>query len=279
MRYKVILPVMVMLMAAAAFAQAPGGPGPGPAGPPEQVGPGQPERRWGEPQERPGLRRGWQEEGGPIGPEARELLEQVFVARLSRRLQLSDERTVLMVRQYTEHRERIQALREERARLTDRLRQLVEEEVNEVETGELLGRLEEIDRDLAMARFAIFEQMSADLTPRQRAGLYLLVSDFENELRRWVTQVHRRRFEQDMPPLLEPEPGIEPGMQPPMPPEGGPRFRDDVMRRPGMRGQGRGPLPPQGPGGREPFPPEPQRPEGRPPVPPEPPQPPPPPAQ
>lgn len=267
MRYRACLSLTVVLLSAAALAQGPGGPVPG--SPPEQMGPSQ-----------GGMRRGWQGEAGPMGPEARELLEQVFVARLSRRLQLSDEQTVLMVRQYTEHRERMQALRQERTRIADRLRRLAEEHASETETMEVLGKLQEIDRDLALARFAIFEQMSAGLAPEQRANLYLFVGDFENELRRWVTQVHRRRFEQGLGPVLGPEGAPEPGLEPP-PREGGPRFRDgDTMRRPGARdGQGRGPMPPQGPGGREPLPPQPPRgPDGQAPVPPGPPQPPPPPA-
>ncbi|HNT88054.1 MAG TPA: hypothetical protein PKL84_09330 [Candidatus Hydrogenedentes bacterium] len=250
MRHKTVLLVIAVLVAAPAGAQGPGGLGPGPGGPPERMGAGP-----GGPPEGAGLRRGWQDEAGPLGPEVRELLEQVFVARLSRRLKLDDGQTVLMVRHYMDHREKIQALREERMRLIEPLQRLAEENVNEAETMTLLEKIVAVDRELALARFAVFEEMSKSLTPAQKAGLYLFVSDFENELRRWMTQVHRRRFEEGHPPLSEPGslldpempppaggPAFDPEFQPPPPPDG-PRMRDgELPRRPGPRGQGRGPM-------------------------------------
>lgn len=178
-------------------------------------------------------------ERGPGGERARELLEQVFVARLSRKLELSDEQTVLMVRRYSEHRERILHLREQRKEVAAQLRRSVEENKENPEINDLLRRLEEIDRDIVNGRFTIYEQLGDGLSLAQRAALYLFIADFEEEMRSWLSQVQRRRFTGDGAPFTpgEMRPDEEPGadMEPPMRGQG---------RRPALRGQGRGPVPP-----------------------------------
>lgn len=176
---------------------------------------------------------------GPGGERARELLEQVFVARLSRKLELNDEQAVLMVRRYSEHRERILHLKGQRREITAQLRKRVEENKENPEINELLKRLEEIDRDIVNARFTIYEQLGADLRPAQRAALYLFIADFEEEMRGWLNQVQRRRFTGDSEPFMpgEMRPGERPG------PEMGPPMRGQG-RRPALRGPGRGPVPP-----------------------------------
>ena len=176
---------------------------------------------------------------GPGGERARELLEQVFLARISRQLELTDEQTVLMVRRYAEHREQLQKSRERRNTLAANLRKRLEQDKDSPEVAELLQQLEQADRDIANARFAIYEQLAAELTPQQRASLYLLIADFEEELRGWVQQIQRRRFggapESFPPEGMGPGPAPDPGAGAPMRGQG---------RRPGLRGVGRGPVPP-----------------------------------
>lgn len=176
---------------------------------------------------------------GAGGERARELLEQVFVARLSRKLELNDEQAVLMVRRYSEHRERILHLKEQRRELAAQLRKRVEANPDNPEIGELLSRLEGIDRDIVNARFAIYEQLREGLSQAQRAALYLFIADFEEEMRGWLNQVQRRRFMGEPNPFMPGEmgPGEGPGR------ETGPPMRGEG-RRPPLRGPGRGPVPP-----------------------------------
>lgn len=173
------------------------------------------------------------------GARARELLEQVFVARLSRKLELNDEQAVLMVRRYSEHRERILQLKEQRRELAAQVRKRVEENNENPEIGELLGRLVGVDRDIVNARFAIYEQLGDGLSPAQRAALYLFIADFEEEMRGWLNQVQRRGF------MGEPNsftPGaMGPGQGPGR--DTGPPMRGEGRKSP-MRGPGRGPVPP-----------------------------------
>ncbi len=190
--------------------------------------------------------------GRMLDDEARELLEQVMLARLSRELELDSEQTVLMVRKYAAFREEMVVLREKRAALARDLRAAVKEQAGDARVSELLGKLRAADEDIARARLSIYDEISADLSTEQKAKLYLFIAEFESQLRKWVMRLQRRRM--GMPHEDDPHgPGH---MGPPPPPPGaqgpgrmGPppgERRGPPMRRPGMRRQPGNAPPPQG---------------------------------
>lgn len=173
----------------------------------------------------------------PIGEHARELLEQVMLARLSRELELDDERTVLLVRRYSEFREHLGHLRERRAELTRRLRAAIEGEAPHGEVERHLQELRQTDEELVRARHGMYEEVSADLGIVQKAKVYLFIAEFEDKLRHWVMQAQRHRFGGGPPAWADgPGPGgpPEPGARPPFP---GMRQRPDGPAEPGARPQ------------------------------------------
>ena len=206
------------------------------------------------PPERPGRDEHPRLGGPPLGEHARELLEQVMLARLSRELDLNDERTVLLVRRYGEFRENLGRLRARRAELTRQLRAAVEGGLPHGEVERLLHELRQADEELVRARNGMYEEISAGLDIVQKARLYLFIAEFEDKLRNWVMQAQRRRFGAG-PPGWGEAPGMpgppETGPRPPWPGLGprpeGPRDPGERPQRPGMRqgvGGRRGDAPP-----------------------------------
>jgi hypothetical protein len=192
--------------------------------------------------------------GGPdarpfLDNEARELLEQVMLARLSRELDLDSEQTVLMVRKYAAFREQVAALREKRTALAGDLREAVKAEAGDARVARLLDNLRAADEEIARARLTIYDEISADLTTQHKAKLYLFIAEFENQLRKWVMRMHRGRM--GMPPEEDRhEPGRV-GPPPHAPGEPGPGRLGPPQPPPAGQGPGRaGPPPPSAPGER-----------------------------
>lgn len=242
------LAVALLTMGAVAWAQdePPGPPpgfgrGPGPGG-----GPG----FGAEPGE-------WDKEG------AKEMVETLMMARLSRELKLNDEETILMVRRVEEFKEKTAQLRKERGGLVKDLRDAVASGAPDADIEAKTKALIEADRKLSDARFGMFDEAKKGLSAVQSAKLYVFMSEFENQLRRLVQQARERvRGGREM---MGPE-----GPEGPMPPPGdtiGPRRvrgAQDAPAAPWRQGGGRrgqrlgGPAAPDAPeGAPEPPPPPP----------------------
>ena len=144
---------------------------------------------------------------------ARELLEQVLFARLSRELKLTEEETVLMVRRYAEFREEMLDLRTERERVARQLRQAVKDNSDEAVLTPLLAEIRRVDEKMANARMTIYDEISAELDTRQKARLYLFIGEFEAQLRRWLNEARQRRAGGDW---LPPGRGDNPRPLPPL---------------------------------------------------------------
>jgi hypothetical protein len=129
----------------------------------------------------------------PDNPRAREVLEKVLIARLSEDLALDDAQTVLLVRRYTEVREKLGALRQKRNEKLRELREAVESNQESDRLSVLLDEMHAIDREMEETKRSSFDTMSADLTPWQKARLYIFLSEFEGQLRRWLNEVRRER--------------------------------------------------------------------------------------
>lgn len=140
--------------------------------------------------------------------EVRELLQQVMIARVSQELALNDEQTVMMVRRFSEFRDQMRELMQQRRELIQGLEHMLREGVEGPALEERLGKITGLDMDIAQARLRVFEQASEGLTPWQRAKLYIFVSDFESEMRALVQQAREYRRMRDE--------GA--GPRPPMPP-------------------------------------------------------------
>ena len=169
MKTHLICTALGLLLATVAAAQPPGGPEP--AKP-----------------ERPG-RDAWR--GGPH-PEVRELLEQVMMARLSRKLELSDEETVLLVRRFSQYRERMREMRRERRGLLRALEQKVKTAADDRRIAAALNALRRHDQRMAGLQQEVFNDAANHLTTAQQAKLYVFLNDFEQEVQRLVQEARER---------------------------------------------------------------------------------------
>ncbi len=118
--------------------------------------------------------------------EIREMVTTVMMVRMSRELDLSDEQTVLMVRNFSELRDKLTDLGEKRGELIDTLRDKVDNHASDSEIEPLLDQLMSIDDRREAARREAFEKAGADLTVSQRAKLYIFTQDFEWHMRRLI---------------------------------------------------------------------------------------------
>jgi hypothetical protein len=177
--------------------------------------------------------------------KAREMLEQVMIARLSSELKLNDEQSVMLMRRFTEARGEKQALGKERAEAMRALRGVVDQNKDEAALNECLARVHEVDTKLASHRQRLQETMGADLNPWQKGKLVLFLDQFESDIKQMLREAHDRRNNRPMGPMggMPPAPGMmHPGMHPGM--------------QPGPNGPA-GMRPPQGPHPQDPPPPPP----------------------
>lgn len=195
--------LMTALMAAlTAAAQPPQGPPPpGPDGPPRAQDGARPRR----PQQPPREGRG------------REVLEQVMVARLSDKLGLTDEQSVLLVRRFTRFRSEQQQAQRERTEAMKALREALRpagQEPDEEAVAGALRRVAEATDRIAAQRRGLQETMGEGLTAVQKGRMLVFLEEFEGEMRELIKDAREGRFPRG--------PGGPPPSQPPMPPMGPP---------------------------------------------------------
>jgi len=135
--------------------------------------------------------------GGPLGPEwmdrdAREVVEAVMIARLSKQLNLNDEQTVLMMRRFDEMKGQIDEMKEKRMQLVRDLEEKVNSGAADDTIEQALKQLVECDKAMATLRADVTERAGEGLAVRQRAKLYLIAGDFENDMRRLVNHARVR---------------------------------------------------------------------------------------
>ncbi|NIA16152.1 MAG: hypothetical protein GWP08_18985 [Nitrospiraceae bacterium] len=167
---------------------------------------------------------------GP-GPEAEkheveELMEAVMTARLAKTLGLNDEQTVLMVRRFSEYKERLSHMRREREEMLRDVRNALREGQEGAAIEPLLGALVEKDIEIAKYRLGAFQTARNGLTVKQQAQLYVFLSEFDADMRHLIQKVRSKRMER--PGGFGDRPGRGPGMGGAYPP----------MRGGGGRGRG-----------------------------------------
>lgn len=176
--------------------------------------------------------------------DAREIMEAVMVARISRELELNDEQTVLMMRRISEFKQETDEARKRRGELVRALNEAVRSGAAEANVEAKLHELVDHDRALAEAKFGMFERAGEGLNVAQRAKLYLFLGEFETDMRKLIQKArmraagwgYQRPFAEGMRP--ESGPGLDEGHGPGRPIDrrfGGPEQRRR-FRGPGRRG-------------------------------------------
>lgn len=121
----------------------------------------------------------------PRDAESREMLEQVLVSRLSRRLDLDDEQSVILMRRFSELREQQQSLHRKRMEILHELRGVLRLEEDEAALKRLMSDLREVDaRIVAGEQDARKSFQDMDLSIWQQAKLELFLSEVEGDMRR-----------------------------------------------------------------------------------------------
>jgi hypothetical protein len=121
--------------------------------------------------------------------DLREMVSTILMVRVSRSLELSDEQTVVMVKHMQEMRDELTKIYSERDEMTKALRELSEKEgASDDEISAKLQGLMEVDQKRAQAKRSTFEKVSAGLTPKQKAKLYLTLQEFEGQMRKMMVR-------------------------------------------------------------------------------------------
>lgn len=186
MKQYLLVTLLVLSFAGALVAQGP----PPPPGGFDQGGPPHP----------PGPPGGFGPDGG-MGPgfgppeEAQRLVEEVMIARMSRKLELSDEQTVRLVRIFSEHRDTLDKLNDEERELTKKLRQVSQEKEDGLKVEETLAQIKTLEQKMLDERFKLFDGMREGLPPEKQAKVYIFLEDFKKDMHSMVNQARERMWE------------------------------------------------------------------------------------
>lgn len=134
----------------------------------------------------------------PMGPPpegdmpAREILEQVLLAKVAKQLKLNDEQTVVLVRRFNEQKEILLQKTQQRNNLASEIRRLIHDKTkaNPKELEEKFTQLLKMDMELAELKQKWVDNFSMDLPLESKVQLYLLFSDFENEIRKFLRKAY-----------------------------------------------------------------------------------------
>lgn len=137
---------------------------------------------------------------GPMGKdwkqaEVPELVRMVMMARLAKRLELNDEDTVLMMRQFDTEQQKQKELDKARQEAFKELRKNVKEDASDEVVRASLDKVIEADKQLLAAKFEGFENAGKSLTPTQQAKLYVFKQEFQDQMRDMVREARCRRME------------------------------------------------------------------------------------
>lgn len=132
-----------------------------------------------------------------IGPDfevpAKEVLEQIFIARVASQLKFSDEQTVIFLKRFIEFQEKNKELLQQRKKLADSLRNTLRKKGDEVNRGELenfYNELLEVDKKIFDMKREFVDEISNGLEIEKKIQLYLTLSDFEEEVRKFLRKAY-----------------------------------------------------------------------------------------
>lgn len=152
----------------------------------------------------------------PMGPPpegdlpAREVLEQVLLAKVAKQLKLNDEQTVILVRRFNEQKEVLFEKTRQRNNLANEIRKLIHDKTKEnpKELEEKFSQLLKMDIELAELKQKWIDNISLNLPFESKVQLYLLFSDFENEIRKFLRKAYdwkQNRFPDERGGLMPPD--------------------------------------------------------------------------
>ena len=177
--------------------------------------------------------------------ESRELMEQVMITRLTRRLELTDEQSMMLMRHFAEMRELRQSLQQERMKVMRELRGVLQEQKDEAALMALMEQLEQLENQINELNLESRRSIDGlDLNVWQKAKLELFMSEFQGEMRRVLQRAQGEGPMGARGQMMGPNgrPGMAPGQGRP-----GRPMMDDPDRPRGPyqdgRGEGRGQRP------------------------------------
>ena len=174
-------------VAIAAFAQPPGGPPPPRGDGPPHDGP----RRDGPPPHMRGP-------GGPGGAgelgdrDVRELVEILRAAKVSKALGLSEEESFKLFQAFEEQKGIGESLEKEIRASMEALKKAVRDEGTDEEIEALLDKTMAAELALQEHRVNAFGKLTDDFTMEQRAKFYIIMHDFDDDMRRMVHEARKR---------------------------------------------------------------------------------------
>lgn len=123
----------------------------------------------------------------------RELINMVMTVRLAKRLDLSDEQTLLFARHVGTYKDELLALKGKRARTTRHLRGILDGDAPEEAVTERLEKLLNLEHEIAELTGKLVKEAEKEFDVGQTAKLYLFLGDFENDMRRLIRRAQRLR--------------------------------------------------------------------------------------
>ncbi len=153
-----------------------------------------------EPQEREGRRRRPPDEFRERfrnEEDIRELIEVVRVWRMSRELNLSEEQALRLLMITDKHREAIGEMQAQQRRVIDDLRDALGEGKGGSEIETLIGRVNEIDVQIAHAEGQHRQKLLDGLSLEQKARFYVFRPRFERDVRETIRRIMERRRRAD----------------------------------------------------------------------------------
>lgn len=131
-----------------------------------------------------------------IDAPAKELLEQIFIARIASQLKFSDEQTVVFLKKFIEFQKQTKELVNQRKQIAESLRTALKQRPDEINNGEIAkfyNDLLEIDKKIFEKKRNFINEVIPNLELDKKAELYLILSDFDEEIKRFLRKAYEWR--------------------------------------------------------------------------------------
>lgn len=134
---------------------------------------------------------------GPHGDVMRRI-EELRKVRIMDALKMNDTTAVKFLNRWNEFHLRMQELMERRNALVDHLEEIINKSGEQDELAPAVEQLLTLDRELAQLRIKFYENLKSILTPRQIAEMIVVDRKFNQEVRKIIGDIQRRRMQRHM---------------------------------------------------------------------------------
>lgn len=131
-----------------------------------------------------------------IDAPAKELLEQIFIARIANQLKFSDEQTVVFLKKFIDFQKQTKELVNQRKQIAESLRTTLRQKPDEINKGEIAkfyNDLLEIDKKIFEKKRNFIDEVTPNLELDKKAELYLILSDFDEEIKKFLRKAYEWR--------------------------------------------------------------------------------------